>query len=345
MTKFVDRTEPAAPGRTPPEEIKAVPLRHPGRWLAIAVLAVLGAMLVNSVVNNDAFDWSTVGKYLFDRRVIQGVLVTLELTVLSMALGVAMGIILAVMRLSPNPVLSTVAWFYLWVFRGTPIYTQLVFWGLVGVLYQQIGFGIPFGPEFVTFNTSDLIGPFVAATLGLAFNEAAYMAEIVRAGIVSVDEGQSEAAAALGMRRAMVMRRIVLPQAMRVIIPPTGNEFISMLKTTSLVIAVPLTIDLYSRTRDIAGRLFRPIPLLIVAGIWYLVITSVLMIGQYYLERHYARGSQRELPPTPLQKLRIRLSGLRPPPARGPDAIPGARGAGGWTTPGGTHGDGEGGPP
>jgi polar amino acid transport system permease protein len=306
MTRSVDRAEPAAPGLTP-EDIKAVPLRHPWRWVTVAVLAVLVAMLVNSVVNNKAFDWSTVGKYLFDRRVLQGVLVTLELTVLSMILAVAMGILLAVMRLSPNPVLSTAAWIYIWVFRGTPIYTQLVFWGLIGVLYQQIGFGIPFGPEFVTFDTSDLIGPFVAAMLGLAFNEAAYMSEIVRAGILSVEEGQSEAAAALGMRRSLVMRRIVLPQAMRVIIPPTGNEFISMLKTTSLVIAVPLTIDLYSRTRDIAGRLFRPIPLLIVASIWYLAITSVLMVGQYYLERHYARGAQRELPPTPLMRLRSRV--------------------------------------
>jgi polar amino acid transport system permease protein len=316
VTRSTDRAEPAVTGQ-PADEIKAVPVRRPGRWLAVAVLAVLAAMLVNGVVNNKAFDWPTVGKYLFDRQVFQGVLVTLELTVLSMALGVAMGIILAVMRLSPNPVLSTVAWLYLWVFRGTPVYTQLVFWGLIGVLYQQIGFGIPFGPQFVTFDTTELIGPFVGAMLGLAFNEAAYMAEIVRAGILSVEEGQSEAAAALGMPRALVMRRIVLPQAMRVIIPPTGNELISMLKTTSLVIAVPLTIDLYSRTRDIAGRLFRPVPLLIVAGIWYLAITSLLMVGQYYLERYFARGSQRALPLTPLQKLRTRLGLARTAGDRG----------------------------
>ncbi|MFL5911182.1 MAG: amino acid ABC transporter permease [Mycobacteriales bacterium] len=308
MTRSVERAEPAAAGAAP-EEIKAIPVRHPGRWVAIAVLAVLVAMLVHSIVTNDAFDWSTVGKYLFDRRVFRGVLVTLQLTVLAMALGVAMGVALAVMRLSPNPVLSSVAWVYLWVFRGTPVYTQLVFWGLIGVLYQQIGFGVPFGPEFATFGTADLIGPFVAAMLGLAFNEAAYMAEIVRAGILSVDEGQSEAAAALGMPRPLVMRRIVLPQAMRVIIPPTGNELISMLKTTSLVIAVPLTTDLYSTSRDIAGRLFRPIPLLIVAAIWYLAVTSVLMVGQYYLERYFARGSQRALPLTPIQKMRLRLAG------------------------------------
>jgi len=275
--------------------------------VAVAILAVIVAMMIHGVVTNERFHWDTVGKYLFDQRVGQGILVTLELTVLSMAIAVTLGVILAVMRLSPNPILSGAAWVYLWVFRGTPVYTQLVFWGLVGVLYPQIGFGIPFGPQFATFDGKDLIAPFVAALLGLALNEAAYMAEIVRAGILSVDEGQTEAAAALGMARGQLMRRIVLPQAMRVIIPPTGNEVISMLKTTSLVIAVPYSLDLYAKTRDISTRLFLPVPLLIVAAIWYLVMTSMLMIGQYYLERYYARGSLRTLPLTPLQKLRRRV--------------------------------------
>jgi polar amino acid transport system permease protein len=202
-----------------------------------------------------------------------------------------------------------VAWIYLWVFRGTPVYTQLVFWGLISVLYPQLGIGIPFGPEFASFQTTEVITFFVAAVIGLSLNEAAYMAEIVRAGILSVSEGQTEAAAALGMRRGHIMRRIVLPQAMRVIIPPTGNELISMLKTTSLVVAVPLTTDLYSSAREIGIRLFQPLPLLICAAIWYLAITSVLMVGQYYLERYFARGSQRALPLTPLQKLRRRFGG------------------------------------
>jgi polar amino acid transport system permease protein len=296
-------------GGPPPEEIKAVPVRHPGRWVAVAIIGVLVAMLVNSVVTNKRFRWDTVGKYLFDERVIRGVLVTLELTVLSMLIAIVLGIVFAVMRLSPNPVLSSAAWVYLWVFRGTPVYVQLVFWGLVSVLYPQIGFGLPFGPEFATFNTRQLIGFLTAALLGLSLNEAAYMAEIVRAGILSVDEGQLEASAALGMRRGLTMRRIVLPQAMRVIIPPTGNEVISMLKTTSLVIAVPYTLDLYSQARLIGINLFRPLPMLIVASIWYLAMTSVLMVGQYYLERHYARGSLRALPPTPLQRMRMRVLG------------------------------------
>ena len=184
-----------------------------------------------------------------------------------------------------------------------------MFWGLISVLYPRLGIGIPFGPEFASFQTTEVITFFVAAVIGLSLNEAAYMAEIVRAGILSVSEGQTEAAAALGMRRGHIMRRIVLPQAMRVIIPPTGNELISMLKTTSLVIAVPLTTDLYSSAREIGIRLFQPLPLLICAAIWYLAITSVLMVGQYYLERHFARGSQRSLPLTPLQKLRRRLGG------------------------------------
>ena len=305
-----------------PEDIKAVPVRHPGRWVGVAVLAVLVAMLFNGVVNNDAYHWDTVGKYVFDQRLSAAALVTLELTALAMFFGVLLGVIVAVMRLSPNPILSGAAWVYLWIFRGTPVYTQLVFWGLISVLYPRLGLGIPFGPEFFSFQTQNVITFFVAAFIGLSLNESAYMAEIVRAGITSVDTGQNEAAAALGMTRNHIMRRIVLPQAMRVIIPPTGNELISMLKTTSLVVAVPLTSELYSKSREIALALFQPVPLLICAALWYLAITSILMVGQYYLERYYARGSSRALPPTPLEKLRMRLGGLRPPPAREPGLPP-----------------------
>jgi len=329
----------APTGAGAPEDITAVPVRHPGRWIGVAVLVVLVAMLVNGVVNNDAYHWDTVGKYVFDRRLTAAALVTLELTVLSMFFGVVLGVILAVMRLSPNPILSSAAWVYLWVFRGTPVYTQLVFWGLISVLYPSLGIGIPFGPEFVSFETVNVITFFVAAVIGLSLNEAAYMAEIVRAGITSVDPGQTEAASALGMQRTHIMRRIVLPQAMRVIIPPTGNELISMLKTTSLVVAVPLTSELYSKSREIALSLFQPVPLLICAAIWYLAVTSILMVGQYYLERYYARGSQRSLPPTPLEKLRRRLTGLRPGPRRQPAPLPGG-GSRGDT--GGTGGIGDG---
>jgi polar amino acid transport system permease protein len=220
-----------------------------------------------------------------------------------MVLGVGLGVVLAVMRLSPNPVLSAAAWGYLWIFRGTPVYVQLVFWGLFTSLYPHLAFGIPFVHQFAHLDIQTVNAAFFFAALGLGLNEAAYMAEIVRAGITSVPEGQAEAATALGMSWALTMRRIVLPQAMRVIIPPTGNEVISMLKTTSLVTAVPYTLDLYETQRGIAGVLYRPVPLLLVASTWYLAITSVLMVGQYFLERYFARGSSRRLTPRQLRAL------------------------------------------
>ncbi|MGH3703371.1 MAG: amino acid ABC transporter permease, partial [Agromyces sp.] len=203
---------------------------------------------------------------------------------------VVLGVILAVMRQSPNPVLKSIAWVWLWVFRGTPVYVQLVFWGLLSTIYTSIDLGVPFMEPWVSYPTTALLNTFWLAVIGLALNESAYMAEIVRAGLLSVDPGQTEAATALGMSWGKSMRRIVLPQAMRVIIPPTGNEVISMLKTTSLVTAVPFTLELYTRTRDISAAIFAPVPLLIVASIWYLAITSVLMVGQYFLEKRFARG-------------------------------------------------------
>ena len=264
-----------------PPPIKAVPVRHPGRWLAVAVLAVLAAMFVNTVLTNDGFRWP-----------VGGLRNTLVLTVLSMAIGIVGGIGLAVMRLSPNPVLSSVSAVYIWLFRGTPLIAQLLFWNFLAALYPRLSLGIPFGPEFVSFDTNQLINQFAACLLGLGLNEAAYMAEIVRGGLQSVDQGQSEAAGALGMSRAQTLRRIVLPQAMRVIIPPTGNETISMLKTTSLVVVIGY-FELLTSAQRIYSNNFQTIPLLIVAAIWYLVLTSILAVGQYYIERHYGRGTSR----------------------------------------------------
>ncbi len=223
-----------------------------------------------------------------------------------MVIAIVLGVILAVMRLSPNPVLRAAAWGgYLWIFRGTPVYVQLVFWGgLFPSIYKSIDLGIPFVHQFAHINLQDLQAAFLFAVIGLALNEAAYMAEIVRAGVSSVNEGQTEASVALGMTWSQTMRRTVLPQAMRVIIPPTGNEVISMLKTTSLVTAVPYSFELYGRARDISGANFEPIPpLLMVAATWYLAITSLLMIGQYYVERHYSKGATRALTTRQLQAL------------------------------------------
>jgi polar amino acid transport system permease protein len=284
---------PVGPEAPAGEAIVAVPVRHPGRWVAAAVLAVLAAMLVGALFTNPRFGWGTVGQYLFSAPVLQGLSNTLLLTVLAMAIGVVGGLLLAVMRLSPNPMLSGVAAAYVWFFRGTPVITQLIFWNFLAALFPTLGLGVPFGPQFVTFDTNTLIVQFTACLLGLGLNEAAYMAEIVRGGINSVDHGQTEAAGALGMTRVQLLRRIVLPQAMRVILPPTGNETISMLKTTSLVTVIGY-FELQTAVQSIYSRNFQTIPLLIVAALWYLVCTSVLSIGQVYLERYYGRGSTRE---------------------------------------------------
>jgi polar amino acid transport system permease protein len=279
-----------------PPPIDAVPLRHPWRWAGAAVIVVLVVLFIYGAATNKAYGWSTYSQYLFNDRILLGVSNTLQLTVYAMVIGVALGIVLSVMRLSPNPVLQSVAWAFLWIFRGTPVYVQLVFWGLIPTIYQNIQIGVPFGPSLFHLNLQSLSIPFLLAVIGLGLNEAAYMAEIIRAGITSVPEGQTEASKALGMSWGMTMRRTVLPQAMRVIIPPTGNELISMLKTTSLVTAVPYSFDLYSiASREIAARTFEPVPLLLVAATWYLIVTSVLMVGQYYLEKYFSRGISRQL--------------------------------------------------
>ena len=275
---------------TTPAPIQAKPLRHPGRWVLAAIVLGLSAWFVIGALTNEAYGWDTYRAYLFDTRIATAALHTLALTVLAMLIGVALGATLAVMRMSPNPVLRGVAWVYLWIFRGTPVYVQLVFWGLLGSLYQTINVG------FAEVELEPLLkNAFLLAVLGLGLNEAAYMAEIVRSGISSVPEGQMEASKALGMSWGMTMRRTVLPQAMRIIIPPTGNELISMLKTTSLVVAIPYTLELYGRSMDIAAALFEPVPMLLVAATWYLAVTSLLMVGQHYLEKHFEKGARREL--------------------------------------------------
>ncbi|GAA0669331.1 amino acid ABC transporter permease [Kitasatospora atroaurantiaca] len=314
----------ATPGR--PDYIKAVPVRHPGRWAGAVVIAVLAAMLFHALKYNPAFHWDIVGNYLFDSSILHGLGVTLELTALSMLIGVVGGVVLAVMRLSPNPLLSGSAWVYIWVFRGTPVLVQLLFWNFLGALWAKISIGVPFGPAFWSENTNSLIPVFTAALLGLGLNEAAYMAEIVRGGIQSVPEGQTEASHALGMSQFATMRRIILPQAMRVIIPPTGNETISMLKTTSLVSVISLE-ELLRAGQNIYSRTFQTIPLLITVSLWYLFLTSILTVGQYYIERYYARGANRVLPPTPLQRLRG-LFTRKPTPHAEHDVVTGVEGGG-----------------
>ena len=282
--------DPTVPPRESPVPITAVPLRHPWRWVSAVVLLVLVAMLVNSLVTNPAWDWPTVWKYLFSDSILRGLWLTVWVTVAAMVIGIALGVVLAVMRLSANPIVKGVSWVYIWFFRGTPVLVQIIFWVFLGQLYRFISLGIPFGPDFLYFNTTDLIPVLVGGLLALGLNEGAYMAEIVRAGITSVDAGQTEAAEALGMTRLKVMRRIVLPQAMRIIVPPTGNETISMLKTTSLL-SVAAIYELFGTAQFIYGSNYKQIPLLVVASIWYLVLTSIMSVGQYFLEKRFGRGT------------------------------------------------------
>jgi polar amino acid transport system permease protein len=296
-----------APAGGDEDRIEAVPVRRPGRWVAAVVLVVLAANVVYSLASNPRLDWGTTYDYLFDTRILDGLRITIELTVLAMVAGVLLGIVLAVMRLSDNPLISGISGFYIWFFRGTPVLVQLLIWYYIATIYPTISIGIPFGgPDFASTDANSLITKFFAAFLGLALNEAAYMAEIVRGGIQSVDEGQSEAGQALGMTKGQTLRRIVLPQAMRVIVPPTGNEAINMLKTTSLVSVITLA-DLTYAAQLIYSENLAQVPLLTVICIWYLLLTTIMSIGQYYIERYYARGALRELPPTPLQRLRRRL--------------------------------------
>jgi polar amino acid transport system permease protein len=283
---------PAAPLAQPvrAEDIRAVPVRRPGRWVASVGVLLIAVSFAHSVVTNGRFGWGHVGDYLFDSRITHGVLVTLELTVAAQAIGIALGVLLAVMRLSQNRLVSGGSWLYIWFFRGTPVYVQILFWFSIAALYPVINLGVPFGPQFIHINANTAITGFMTIVLALGLNEGAYMSEVVRAGIISVDDGQQEAALSLGMTRLQTMRRIVLPQAMRVILPPTGNETISMLKTTSLAFAVGTVFDLLTTATNIYNANFLVIPLLITASLWYLAITSVLYVGQYYLERHFARG-------------------------------------------------------
>jgi polar amino acid transport system permease protein len=278
---------------SPDLTIDAAPRRRPGRWAAAGVVLLLVAMLAWSALTNPRYQWDVVRDWFTARTIVTGLLVTLQLTVISMAIGIVLGIVLAVMRGSANRVLSTSAGTFIWFFRGTPLLVQLIFWYNLSALYPRITIGIPFvGPELVALDANTIITPMTAAVLGLALNEGAYMAEIVRAGILSVPRGQVLAAAAIGLTPMRTMQKIILPQAMRVIVPPTGNQVISMLKTSSLVSVLAIPELLYS-AQIVYARTFETIPLLIVASIWYLIMTSVLTVGQGFLERRFSPDTER----------------------------------------------------
>ncbi|RGC67062.1 putative glutamine ABC transporter permease protein GlnM [Micromonospora sp. MW-13] len=297
-------TDKATTVRARAEPIRAVPVRHPGRWVAVAVLAVLTAMFVHLLATNDAFNWSFMVDKMFRPPIIEGLLRgTVLMTVCAMLIGVVLGVVIAVMRLSDNPILRGVGWLYTWFFRAVPRLVLLAVFGNIGILWSRIEFGVPFDTQLgqlfgidnlqlrlFGFSSRDILTGFMAGLLGLALSEAAYMAEIVRAGIQSVDPGQTEAAQALGMGRGQLLRRVVLPQAMRMIIPPTGNETIAMLKDTSLLLYVPVSVELFFQLDAVGKRTFQIFPMYVAACLWYLFLTSILLVGQYFLERHFGRG-------------------------------------------------------
>ncbi len=314
--------------------VKVVPVRHYGRWVGAAAALLFISMLAHTLLSKVPdttgqlvchttnghricqtplhwrFFWNVVGQFFTTSEVLHGLVLTLELTVFSMSIGIVLGVIIAVMRLSHNRLLSATAWSYTWFFRGTPVYVQLIFWFNIAILFPVITIGIPFfHVTFLHFSSVSTFTPFRAALVAFGLNEAAYMSEIARSGLIAVDEGQTEAATSLGMTRGQTLRFVVLPQAMRVILPPTGNEVISMLKTTSLASYIGVA-EVLGVTEYISANNFKVMPLLIVASIWYLIVTTILSIGQFYLERHFAKGALRSPPMTPVQRLRHDARGI-----------------------------------
>ncbi|MFG1755825.1 amino acid ABC transporter permease [Streptosporangium sandarakinum] len=285
---------PGEPGTSAAQEpdlpIDAIRPPRPGRWIAALVAGFFLVWLTYTIIVNENLHWDVIVAYLGDGRVLGGLWVTIQLTVLSMAIGLALGVLAAVMQLSGSAVLRGASALYTWFFRGTPLLVQLIFWFNIGLVFPTFGIGVPFdGPKLFEWQANELITPFTAALLGLGINEGAYMAEIVRAGIRSVDPGQREAAESLGMSHRQVLRRVVLPQAMRVIVPPTGNQFISMLKTTSMV-SVIAGAELLTVSQRIYLGNFEVIAMLIVASIWYMVLTTIASVGQHFLEKRFERG-------------------------------------------------------
>lgn len=271
--------------------VKPIPLSHPSWWVGSAVLILLAAFFIQVLATNSNMRWDVVWKYMFDGEILAGLRRTLVLTALAMIIGLAVGVVIAIMRLSSNPLFQAFSWGWIWFFRGVPPLVQLVFWYNLSLLFPTISLGIPFGPQWFSWDTNELITPFSAAILGLSLTESAYAAEMIRAGIQAVSVGQSEAAASLGMTRAQAMRRIILPQALRIVIPPIGNDTISMLKFTSLVSVLALPDLLYS-AQMIYSRTYQTIPLLLVATFWYLILSTVLTMIEHYIERHLTSSHQ-----------------------------------------------------
>ncbi len=285
------------------------PRRHPIRWVIGIIVAVIAVDVLRGIAANPAFQWHVVGQYFSATVILEGLKATIWLTLLTVSLGFALGTLLAIARLSHNPVLRVVSWTYIWFFRSIPLLVLILFTFNIAYLLPTIDVGLPFLPAIFSFDTNSIITPIGAAILALTIHESAYSAEVVRGGILSVDHGQMEAASALGMSGAHTMKRIVIPQAMRAIIPAAGNQLIAVLKGTSMVSVIAVGDLLYS-AQAIYNRTFQVVPLLVVATLWYVVLTTVLAFVQYYVELHFSRGTTRQKPTTPVQRLRRALAAL-----------------------------------
>ncbi|MBB4780538.1 amino acid ABC transporter permease [Streptomyces rapamycinicus] len=271
-----------------PSVLKRAKRRRPGLLVANAIVLVLAAMAVTTIFTNPRFEWETVGKYFFEIRVMKGIGVSIGMTAATMVLSLVCGTLVALMRMGGSRLMSTVAAAFIWVFRSIPMLVQLLFWYNLAALFPTLSLGIPWGPRFVTFDSNSVIGPLTAAIIGLTLHETAYIAELIRSGLLAVPDGQRQAASALGLTPAQIFFRITLPQALRVIVPPMGNELISLLKATSLVSVITLADLLYS-VQLIYAKNFQTVPLLIVAAIWYMIITGVITLLQQRLERRLGR--------------------------------------------------------
>lgn len=275
-----------------PEQLTIVQLKHPWRWVAVVLVFASVAAIIRSAISNPEFQWTVVAQYLFNPLILNGLGKTILLTLVVMILATIGGTIAALMMLSPSKLLSVPAAIFVWFFRGTPALVQLILWYNLSIVVKEFTLWLPGIGTLYSISTNDVMTPLVSAIVALSLHESGYMAEIVRSGLQSVNKGQYEASACLGMKPSLALRRIVLPQAMRMIIPPTGNETINLLKTTSLVSIIAVGDLLYS-AQSIYARTFETIPLLLVVSFWYLAVVSIMSVGQFYLERHFSRDEHR----------------------------------------------------
>ncbi|MER7733962.1 amino acid ABC transporter permease [Streptomyces erythrochromogenes] len=311
MTESLLLSAPTGSSGTSGPSERVLPLRRPGRWAAALVVLVLVSQASHGLITNPFYQWERFAYWFLRPVVLDGLLITLQVTAYSAVLGLAGGVLLALGRLSGNVVLRSVSWTYIWLFRSVPLIVVLLFLYNFSTLYPTLSVGVPFGPAFFTFDESRLATDIVVAVVGLSLCEAAYAAEIVRAGVLSVDQGQHEAAAALGLPRRYQFARIVFPQALRSIVPSYVNQLIGLLKATSLVFYVSL-LDLFGSVQSLASTYPGDVvPLLLVATVWYVILTSLVSVVQFYVERYYARGALRTVPPTPLQRARAHLGRLK----------------------------------